>query len=174
MSEEEKCRELAKLPNFLKLDKPLPQVFLEHTRCCEDCLFWTSYALAAQKASRTTNRIIQDESCPSGESFGVLLLTTLRGIKAGHTKKIKQDIFYIDSKDFSVFHEIKEHVNGDNPKHCPWCRTYYDEIFNVMTNLQKEYEADILSGKSVKPTIEDETETIPASKITQILKKKPN
>ena len=174
MNEEEKCRELARLPYLITLDKPLQDDFLEHTKNCEQCLFWTSYALATLEATRTTDRLEQNDGCPSNDTLAILLLSNVRGIISGYQKVPNKNIFSVNLENFGPLYLAKEHLNGDNPTHCPLCRAHYDDLFKKAIRLQKKYEEQILNGEKVKPVVEDKSQIIKAGSFAYNPQKKPN
>lgn len=152
---EEKCRELARIPALIALDKPLQKDFLEHSATCEQCLFWTSFTLAILETVRTTDRLIRDEDCPSNDSLSLLLLANAHAATSKTQSGPNRNIFSVTTENFGLLYDAKEHINRDNPDHCPICAAHYDDLFKKALKLQKEYKNRILAGEEIRPVIKN-------------------
>lgn len=159
MNEEEKCPEVQKIPQLVKLDQQIPQEFLEHARQCQVCLFWLSHVLAIEKAWLTTNRlVIEDGSCPELREFFLTLLSvvrTLRTLPLAIDKKIAKNFAHLTlgTKEFFDVTDLFLHKGI-----CQLCADYYDALWDRMIELQKSYEEAIKSGAEVRPAIQDQAE----------------
>jgi len=172
MSEERKCPALADLWRFLRLDKPLPDDFVKHAAACNQCLFWTSHALAVLHAVRATfNRLILDNDCPSNDTVIALLLNEIS--KAGGQEPLSKiaDIFLENS---GKLRDAERHVNRDAPEHCLYCAMYYENTSEFAIELQKRYESRLLKGGEIRPTVENKSEIIRADDFRYDSKKKPD
>jgi hypothetical protein len=147
------CPELSRLPLFLELEDLLPKDFLIHARTCADCLLWTSYSLAIKEAALTTDRDFMIE-CPHPELFLKLLIGSLKGLWVDNIEKMNKNIFHFTTEEWAELWPIVEHINGDSPLCCEYCRDYYHRLYDAALKFQEQYEYRIRRGEDVKPPTE--------------------
>ncbi|MEK9180544.1 MAG: hypothetical protein AAB897_03990 [Patescibacteria group bacterium] len=170
MSDWEKCPELARLPDLLESNKPLPRNYLRHAGVCEICFFWTSWSLAIHKALANVDKMFYPE-CPTRSQFEMLLFGTIYGLRKPGVGRMDRNIFHVSD---IRLHDAIAHFNRDNADHCDVCFTYYNALYEKMVECQQEFAELLSAGKPIDYPVEEITQTFDALKIDYDPKKKPN
>lgn len=108
---------------------------MEHAIVCEECLCWTTYALAAQEALLTTGRIFKDQNCPVRPLLYAIILAAVKCADIG--QKINRNIHCLsDALEIELLGWVVNHLNSDSLEYCRFCRDYYDKVFDEVERLK--------------------------------------